>query len=107
MSRMEMKKNRKRSSRMKTGLFVFIILTFLVAIMTTDYVLRTMLALDGEKRVFSYMRSANSHVVQFMGSEIIIEQNLFLEKLNDMILWVLELLESAFTKISDIFLATQ
>ncbi|MBN4062928.1 MAG: hypothetical protein COA82_01345 [Alkaliphilus sp.] len=107
MSRMARKKNRKNRSkrrRAKSALFIFILVMMFVGIMTTDYVLRTMLALNDEKRVVGYIWSEEAHVVQFMGSKIIIEQDVFLSRLNDMVLWVSESLGPIFTRIMDMFI---
>jgi len=51
---------------------MFILVMMFVGIITTDYVLRIMLALNDEKRVMGYILRGNTHKVQLMGSEIII-----------------------------------
>lgn len=86
---------------------MFILVMMFVGIITTDYVLRIMLALNDEKRVMGYILRGNTHKVQLMGSEIIIEQDVFLSRLNDMVLWVSESLSPSFTRIMEMFTTKQ
>ena len=103
MSRMELKKsrkNRKNRSRIKITFFVFIIVMLFVGLLTTDYVHRTMLALNDEKRVIGYIWCGHSHTIQIMGNQIVVEQETIASIINDCILWLLEARDSCFSMLT-------
>jgi len=72
MSRVEIKREIKRKKRQLRLLMVFIVILLMTGILSVDYALREMLALEGV-RVLGYEMQEEYIVVDFMGKSIYIE----------------------------------
>ncbi|KAB3530738.1 hypothetical protein F8153_06410 [Alkaliphilus serpentinus] len=89
MSRMELKKQRKKSTRMVKLLFLLIFLLLLGGLMATDYTMREMLAIyDG--KLLGYERMEDLHGIYLMGNIYYIDGALVREKVS---LWTSEIRE--------------
>lgn len=72
MSRRQIKlENKKKKRQLKLFLF-FILLFMIIGILSVDYALREMLALE-DAGVFSYERQQNYFILYFLGEKIYIE----------------------------------
>lgn len=74
MSRMELKKQQKKSTRFISFVFMLIFIILIAGLMATDYAMREMLALFDGSRLLGYGRVEELHEIYLMGDIYYINQ---------------------------------